>query len=823
MPKPILLIGIGTSGMHILEQVQHFCYENTGHNRPSHVGYLYIETDENSSPGVTAQQNEIKRIHVSLGDRETMVNNLADNQRLDTYWLPPTNRVLDADFGAGGWPSFGRVALWGHQNFDKVGRAINQTWSEISGPSVGHSDDSKPAVFITGSLTGGTGAGIFIDLAYLVRFLIKDVSELYGLFTIPGEGSYSGNEIIYSNTFAALNALEHFTQKDHPAYKLHWPNDTPADFEMAPYTLVQFVSQDSHGDIPPMQNLSGLEKMTGLFIFLNMFGVREKRATRLIDAMQSGYIKKYGTFGVSGIQYPKSQLEEYLSIEQTSKLFHRWIDSRAIYSRDHQSSLKFLQTQILNDTKHEFDRIIRMALELFDTAQVRQGERITDHIAQQAEKINNKEFNEKNEANAIYALFTSRNPGNYYDAIQNYIPQAIDELIRQVYLAVAKKVDVYENLFLAKMQLNAFIEAIDECLNYWRDKIQLSGDKAKWDLLLEKQLGFVLKNRYKILLEQDNVVKDRLLTVYELMKMHLIIPGLIELRNDINANEFEVTTQDGLELPTLKKIDKIISIIAQTIGYEERSDDFQIKHHRKILKLRQAEIENDINDTTIPLLRIFPAGSFTREVDKARYSYQKIPGKMIPSKAIFLYEKSLWHYLTQDEERLNQTLYDDFTTSFEKDLAHYHCIPDYNVGNYIANHRKEAVKIARRATFPLVKINHDKKTGFGEASQIPKLVVGPDRQTLSHVLEIFRQENFPEFKDDNDGVFVNQELKNLIVFYVERGYMNDRSNFEPLKHLRYIKAIEQLYHNFPQQRQIPAEEWHIERNPYIRFSELVEK
>jgi hypothetical protein len=817
MPKPILIIGIGTSGMHILEQVQHFCYENTGRNRPLNVGYLFIETDENSLPGVTAIQSEIKRIHISLGDRETMVNNLKENKQLDTYWLPPTNRVLDADFGAGGWPSFGRAALWGLKNLEKVSQAITQTWVTIGGPTNIITDDSKPAVFITGSLTGGTGAGVFIDLAYLVRFLIKDVSEVYGLFTIPGEGSFRGNEIIYSNTLAALQALDHYTCKDHPPYKMQWPNGILADFEMTPYTLTQFVSQDNHGDVPPIQNLAGLEKMTGLFLFLNLFGMREKRITRLGDAMQSLYIKKYGTFGISAIQYPKAQLEEFLSIELTTKLFERWINPRFIYLRDNPSDLKFLQTRIFNDIKLEFDRIIRSALELFDSAQVHEGERIIHDIADQSVRINKKEFNERNEAYAVFALFTSQNPGNYYDAVHNYIPQAVDEIIHRIYTIIVQRVDQYENLFLAKMQLKAFIEAIDECLNYWRDKIQLSGDKAKWDIFLEKQIGFVLKNRYKILFEQDSVLNDRLLTIFELMKMHLIIPRMIELRNAINASEFEVLTQDGLELPTLKKIEQIISIVSQTIGYEERSDNLHIKHHRKTLKLRQTEIESDIKDTTIPVLRIFPAGNFIKEVDKARNNYQKIPGRMLPSKTIYLNEQSLWKYLTQNEERLVKKLYDDFTSSFENDLRQTRCIPDFNLGSYVEKQRKEAVKIARRATFPMVKINYDKKTGFGEANQIPRFIIGQDQATISRILDIFKEENFPEFRNSSDGIFVNPELRNIIVFYVERGYMIDQSNFEPLKHLRYIKEIEELYKNFPKQREISEEEWHIERNPYMIF------
>ena len=40
--KPIIFVGIGSSGLYVLEQIQNFCYENTGKNRPSWAQYLYL-------------------------------------------------------------------------------------------------------------------------------------------------------------------------------------------------------------------------------------------------------------------------------------------------------------------------------------------------------------------------------------------------------------------------------------------------------------------------------------------------------------------------------------------------------------------------------------------------------------------------------------------------------------------------------------------------------------------------------------------------------------------------------------------------------------
>ena len=57
-----LIIGIGTSGLNIIEEVQQFHYEFTGKNKPgSNVEYMYIETDAARKPRKTANgETEIK-------------------------------------------------------------------------------------------------------------------------------------------------------------------------------------------------------------------------------------------------------------------------------------------------------------------------------------------------------------------------------------------------------------------------------------------------------------------------------------------------------------------------------------------------------------------------------------------------------------------------------------------------------------------------------------------------------------------------------------------------------------------------------------------
>ena len=89
MAKPTLLIGIGTSGLRVLEETQKFYFEHTGTNKPGNVEYLYLETDEESFPSTTVLKNEIKREYLDLSNKETKINNLIDKiPKTENYWIP---------------------------------------------------------------------------------------------------------------------------------------------------------------------------------------------------------------------------------------------------------------------------------------------------------------------------------------------------------------------------------------------------------------------------------------------------------------------------------------------------------------------------------------------------------------------------------------------------------------------------------------------------------------------------------------------------------------------------------------------------------------
>jgi hypothetical protein len=800
--KPILFIGIGSSGLYTLEQLQNFYYENTGKNKPSWAEYLYIETNKENQPSITALKSEINRVYISLAEMETMIKELRAEGGSNLEWLPPEDHVLDAGLGAGGIPSCGRLALWGSNregnNIRNVINNIKYIHTKVAGPSAKDTDGSEPAVFITGSLTGGTGTGIFIDLAYLIRSEIPGIKEIYSLLLTPPESSViNGAEIIYLNSLGGIKALAHYNEV---ANKYIIPCSNNQEILEPPFELNQFISQSYNDATPQINSLSGLYKMAGLYLFLNMVGLRAKRFERLVDAKGNLQIGKYGTFGISAIQYPKAQIQEYLSLNLSSSLLERWIDSGYYFQANQKIPID--NTQITRSVTKRFDEILR---EAFDTLNASGGTNLSNNITKEAVAINKGEKGDK--PDYLYDLFSPANAEGYYNFLSNNLAIATDYIIQEVNNFIIQDFNRYENLYYTKAQLVALADAIKRVLDYWKN-LGISAYASKWeDLLGKQQVPWMLTNLHKYIGEQNNILRERMLSTLDMLKMHHFIKKMIDLRKNILEGEVPLgtaTLSTRVELPTINKINTLIKELERTIGLR---DDIEREARFKSLQKRKSEIESDMNDTSVPILRIFPANTFENEVRQANERYRNESNKTFPSKETLIGDKNLWDYLNQTDINMHRILYHDCILRFKEELDNYNSVKDYDVSEFVKRNPQNAAIFAGKARSYMLPIR--KKT-LKTSQNIPRVVLGSDKTVIENVIRLLQAENFQEFLNDTDHIKEISELKNLMVFYIEQG------NFEPLEDISYMSKIKALDLEYPTKlRGMTTEKWNNFRNPYL--------
>lgn len=794
MASPTLIIGIGSSGLYTLEHVQRFYYENYRKNKPEHVEFLYIETNKDNHVGITPMPNEIKRVFISLGEMEKMVANLKAEGC--GSWLPPSNQLINAGLGAGGIRSCGRLALWGNNsegdNFKNVVDAINNAYGRIATHTVEVSK-SKPTVFVTGSFTGGTGSGIFIDLAYLIRHLIPDVQELFGLFLLPNKpASIRGYEVLYANSYGALRDLEHFNKVE-SVYKEKWPNGVIKEFAVPPYELAQFISQDYYDGSPAMKNLGALYKMAGLYLFLNIAGVKEKRMDRFIDAKTSGHIDKYGSFGLSAIQFPKDQIQEYVALNLSIDLINRWTDSAQFY---HNNELKQIVKPIINQNT------IKLFATYLDNAFLSLnsvgGRDLVTEIEREAIKINKKNI-KGNPNDYIVKLFASSSENNFYSLAKNNIQTAMDTLIEEIHDLVVSKLDFTENLYYAKFVLEAINNSINQTLEYWK-QLGLSSKSEIWDNILRDLSNNTQKKTYKNVLEQDSVLKDRLLNIFEVMKMHLLIKGLIDISRYITSIDIPLKASiSHKELPKIKTIDKIITMLGEVSGkFVSQENIFTFEN-------RMLNIMKDVNDDTLPILRIYPSENFDNETGKSKRTYIQKTNNNARSKGEVIINSTLWDYFNiASKQRFHEKIYSDCLNSFRTRVSEQNCVPDFDVSKFIVENPDAGIRIAKRSLSPFISLEKI----LSPSAYLPKFIAGGDIGAIKDIISVFRTNNFNEFADSTDKMLELTDLKNIIIFYNEKG------GFNLLSDLSYISQMKTVYETPPSTESKTVERWIIERNAY---------
>jgi hypothetical protein len=799
MATPTIIIGIGTSGLYTLENVQRFYYETYKVNKPRNVEFIYIETNESNRPVGTPVGNEITRVYISLDNMAEMIAELKTSCN-NPAWLPDSRVALTAGLGAGGIRSCGRLAMWGRNqkgdNFSNVIHAITNAYAKVMHVNNNHANlAAQPTVFITGSLTGGTGAGIFIDMGYLVRHIVQNIKDIYGLFLLPQEPKViRGFEVMYGNAFGAIKDLEHFNKIENK-YSEKWPNGFTKNLEVPPYELVQFISQDYQDGAPAISTLSGLYKMAGLYLFLNIAGIYEKRRERLVDAAGNSLIGKYGTFGLSAIQFPKDQIQEFISSQLSIELLQRFTDSGKYYLNGQQRPIS--RATIKQKMAVEFDEILESAFATLNTVD---GKDLLLSLDMDATRINKGEI-KGSPVEFIISMFTSSRNDKYHALVSNNIKSALNVFVDSIYQQVDTALQSTENLYYARYVLEDIVESIERTLAYWKS-IGLSSQSQNWDNELRKLAIGCTTNTYKSVFEHDSVLKDRLNTIMELMKMHLSIRVLIDICKHVREGKIKLEGSNH-ELPKLKFFDDLIEKLNALIGKTDGLENGSISFTRRL-----NDIKGDINDTTLPILRVYPSNSFTKECEIAKETYIQRSGSNVRSISEIIQQQNILNYLKQKKHgKFNEEIYLDFLKAFRIKIDTLNCIEDFNIAAYIRNNTEESIHTARKATSPFLKINRV----FSPSPYLPRFVVGDDSNEITDVLTAFRNQNYNDFPDSIDGKKELTDLKNIIVFYDEKG------NYVPINDLSYIDLMKETHENVPiglADENITNERWKNNRSAY---------
>lgn len=254
--RKALFIGLGGTGEKTLRQLKKRFFEVYGHCDPDgrqyvpdFVKFLLFDTDRESAfeqgaalrayntqakkeMSITFQGGEVVGL-AAPGSKAKILSQEKQNQDLYS-WLPTENFDLLQDLndlrnGAGQIRLFGRIGLF--ENAQAIHVAIAKAIGEITNADLDNdffdpfdSEDSNFAldVNIVSSIAGGTGAGMFMDVAMMVQDILtngrhglgSNKGRVRGFFVLPDvflRARLDGNfDNVMPNAAAALQEIDFF-------------------------------------------------------------------------------------------------------------------------------------------------------------------------------------------------------------------------------------------------------------------------------------------------------------------------------------------------------------------------------------------------------------------------------------------------------------------------------------------------------------------------------------------------------------------------------------------------------------------------------------
>jgi hypothetical protein len=250
---PALVIGLGGLGLGLLQALRRALHKRYGGPAAlPNIRFLHLDTD----PDVLGQL-EGGDTNATISEREVLLARLQrpahylkpgrERQAIEP-WLPVSvlSRLPRDQVTPGGWRALGRLAF--ASNFAAISTRLRteletctaaETMAEAQKRSGLSLRTTNPRVYVLGSLAGGTGSGMFIDLAYAVRWLLRRLGyerpEVVGLLLLRVAEGKDSSSAAAANCFAALSELNYFSAQDR-GYRVDYSGQGAVTSHEAPLT-----------------------------------------------------------------------------------------------------------------------------------------------------------------------------------------------------------------------------------------------------------------------------------------------------------------------------------------------------------------------------------------------------------------------------------------------------------------------------------------------------------------------------------------------------------------------------------------------------------
>ncbi|MFA4016188.1 MAG: hypothetical protein RUDDFDWM_001291 [Candidatus Fervidibacterota bacterium] len=251
-----LIIGVGGTGGEVLVRTRRLLVNFFGSldNVPI-VRFLYLDTDiawwneQLTQVEKQVRLSEVEHIDLGVSDASELYRGIEQGNYPHYRWfsIEKLKSKTNITNGAGAIRQYGRLCFWYH--YHKIRERILHVLNDLAKDD--HAQFMKDKyginvkaglnVHIVAGLAGGTGSGIFLDLAYLVRKLLSahgGEHQVNAYLVLPQAFRDLISDKALANGYAALKELNYY-------HYIHKPTGKLAPLYGEPVWDVQYTHQDS--------------------------------------------------------------------------------------------------------------------------------------------------------------------------------------------------------------------------------------------------------------------------------------------------------------------------------------------------------------------------------------------------------------------------------------------------------------------------------------------------------------------------------------------------------------------------------------------------
>lgn len=441
---PSIVIGIGGTGCDVVEEMKKRVQKIHG-DLPI-IQYLVFDTDFKPKENSTLEDSEFNKITVEHAD--DYIQGIGDGYYPEiSEWWPDDLKVIgDPAEGAKQVRAIGRFVLF--KNIEYIRNVISNRISYIKSVQLknevekrGYTVKRDFKVYIVNSLGGGTGSGMFIDMGFNVRDIMKK-GTINGYTILPEVFKVSERDRhgISANAYAALKELDYYMDDTSGHFFQCKYNDlVEVSSRIRPFDYYYIIDTESEDNFSNIKYQDAVQLISNA-IFLDLtssVGLATDSAKTNIDSILRQHLKiekegkrfarAYGCLGSYSLYYPANEIKKVCTNRYATNLVKEILKTPENANEIVDGAFHDIITS--SKTKLEISDLSHM---LYKDKHTRPSQIDTTGDIKEDELINKlNEWNEKElkKINDEISLIIKAKRGEIFAELQDYLLQELKAIV----------------------------------------------------------------------------------------------------------------------------------------------------------------------------------------------------------------------------------------------------------------------------------------------------------------------------------------------------------------------------------------------------------